>query len=48
MSHSSSPVTAPVVVGTCRALDGFEPDLRCRSDDAEVQFELIRRMVRWD
>ncbi|MGW0435844.1 hypothetical protein ACWDV4_25295 [Micromonospora sp. NPDC003197] len=31
-----------VVVGTCRALGGYEPDLRHRSSDADVQLELVR------
>jgi DNA-binding transcriptional LysR family regulator len=31
-----------MVVGTCRALGGFEPDLRHRSNDADVQLELVR------
>lgn len=31
-----------MVVGTCRALGGYEPDLRHRSNDAEVQLELVR------
>ena len=31
-----------MVVGTCRALGGYEPDLRHRSNDADVQFELVR------
>ena len=31
-----------LVVGTCRSLGGFEPDLRHRSNDAEVQVELVR------
>lgn len=31
-----------VVVGTCRSLGGFEPDLRHRSNDAEVQLDLVR------
>ncbi|MGY1617201.1 LysR family transcriptional regulator [Geodermatophilus sp. SYSU D00691] len=32
-----------MVVGTCRSLGGFEPDLRHRSNDADVQLELVRR-----
>ncbi|MGY1650104.1 LysR family transcriptional regulator [Geodermatophilus sp. SYSU D01119] len=32
-----------LVVGACRSLGGFEPDLRHRSDDADVQLELVRR-----
>ena len=31
-----------MVVGTCRALGGYEPDLRHRSNDADVQLELVR------
>ena len=31
-----------VVVGICRALGGYEPDLRHRSNDADVQLELVR------
>jgi DNA-binding transcriptional LysR family regulator len=31
-----------LVVGTCRSLGGYDPDLRHRSNDAEVQFELVR------
>ncbi|MFI2713534.1 LysR family transcriptional regulator [Micromonospora sp. NPDC018662] len=31
-----------MVVGTCRALGGYEPDLRHRSSDADVQLELVR------
>ncbi len=31
-----------VVVGTCRSLGGYEPDLRHRSNDADVQLELVR------
>jgi DNA-binding transcriptional LysR family regulator len=31
-----------VVVGTCRSLGGFEPDLRHRSNDADVQLDLVR------
>ncbi len=30
------------VISTCRSLGGYEPDLRHRSDDADVQLELIR------
>ncbi|MBN1093236.1 LysR family transcriptional regulator [Blastococcus sp. TML/M2B] len=30
------------VVGTCRELGGYEPDLRHRSNDADVQLELVR------
>ena len=32
-----------MVVGTCRSLGGYEPDLRHRSNDADVQLELVRR-----
>lgn len=32
-----------VVVSTCRSLGGYEPDLRHRSNDADVQLELVRR-----
>ncbi|MEU4693651.1 LysR family transcriptional regulator [Actinoplanes sp. NPDC023714] len=32
-----------MVIGTCRSLGGFDPDLRHRCYDAEVQLELIRR-----
>ena len=31
-----------LVVGTCRSLGGYEPDLRHRSNDAEVQLDLVR------
>ncbi|SDS78019.1 LysR family transcriptional regulator [Actinoplanes derwentensis] len=31
-----------MVVGTCRALGGFDPDLRHHSNDADVQLELVR------
>lgn len=31
-----------MVVGTCHALGGYEPDLRHRSSDADVQLELVR------
>jgi DNA-binding transcriptional LysR family regulator len=31
-----------LVVGTCRSLGGFEPDLRHRSNDADVQLDLVR------
>jgi DNA-binding transcriptional LysR family regulator len=31
-----------VVVGTCRSLGGYDPDLRHRSNDADVQLELVR------
>ncbi|MFC3502899.1 LysR family transcriptional regulator [Micromonospora krabiensis] len=31
-----------MVIGTCRALGGYEPDLRHRSSDADVQLELVR------
>jgi DNA-binding transcriptional LysR family regulator len=31
-----------LVLATCRALGGFEPDLRHRSNDADVQLELVR------
>ncbi|MCT2278718.1 LysR family transcriptional regulator [Micromonospora chalcea] len=31
-----------MVVGTCRGLGGYEPDLRHRSSDADVQLELVR------
>lgn len=31
-----------MVVGTCRTLGGYEPDLRHRSSDADVQLELVR------
>jgi DNA-binding transcriptional LysR family regulator len=30
------------VVGACRSLGGYEPDLRHRSNDADVQLELVR------
>ncbi|MEV4198271.1 LysR family transcriptional regulator [Micromonospora globbae] len=32
-----------MVVGTCRSLGGYEPDLRHRCSDADVQLELVRR-----
>ncbi|MBG0816697.1 LysR family transcriptional regulator [Planomonospora sp. ID82291] len=31
-----------MVVGTCRSLGGYEPDVRHRSNDAELQLELVR------
>lgn len=31
-----------MVVATCRSLGGYEPDLRHRSNDADVQLELVR------
>ncbi|BCY08587.1 LysR family transcriptional regulator [Actinoplanes sp. L3-i22] len=31
-----------MVVGTCRTFGGYEPDLRHRSNDADVQLELVR------
>jgi len=31
-----------MVVGACRALGGYEPDLRHRCSDADVQLELVR------
>ncbi|MEV0568330.1 LysR family transcriptional regulator [Dactylosporangium sp. NPDC050588] len=31
-----------MVQGTCRALGGYEPDVRHRSNDADVQLELVR------
>ncbi|MGC5012374.1 LysR family transcriptional regulator [Streptosporangium sp. DT93] len=31
-----------MVVGTCRSLGGYEPDVRHRSNDAEIQLELVR------
>jgi len=31
-----------LVVGICRSLGGFEPDLRHHSNDADVQLELVR------
>jgi len=31
-----------LVVATCRSLGGYDPDLRHRSNDADVQFELVR------
>lgn len=31
-----------MVIGTCRALGDYEPDLRHRSNDADVQLELVR------
>lgn len=31
-----------MVIGMCRALGGYEPDLRHRSSDADVQLELVR------
>ncbi|MGY1609239.1 MULTISPECIES: LysR family transcriptional regulator [unclassified Geodermatophilus] len=31
-----------LVVGTCRSLGGYDPDLRHRSNDADVQLELVR------
>ncbi|MFB7343538.1 LysR family transcriptional regulator [Streptomyces hydrogenans] len=31
-----------MIIGTCRAHGGFDPDLRHRSNDADVQLELVR------
>ncbi|MGY1829306.1 LysR family transcriptional regulator [Geodermatophilus sp. SYSU D01180] len=31
-----------LVVGTCRSIGGYDPDLRHRSNDADVLFELVR------
>jgi DNA-binding transcriptional LysR family regulator len=31
-----------LVISTCRSLGGFDPDLRHRSNDANVQFDLVR------
>lgn len=31
-----------MVIGICRSLGGYEPDLRHRSNDADVQLELVR------
>jgi len=31
-----------VVEGTCRSLGGFDPDIRHRSNDADVQLDLVR------
>jgi DNA-binding transcriptional LysR family regulator len=31
-----------MTVGTCRTLGGYEPDVRHRSNDADVQLELVR------
>jgi DNA-binding transcriptional LysR family regulator len=31
-----------MVVGTCRSRGGYEPDVRHRSNDAEIQLELVR------
>jgi DNA-binding transcriptional LysR family regulator len=31
-----------MIVGTCRSLGGFDPDVRHRSGDADVQLELVR------
>jgi hypothetical protein len=35
-------VNHPQLVGTCRSLGGYEPDLRHRSTDADVKLELVR------
>ncbi len=35
-----------MVIGTCRSLGGYEPDLRHRSNDADVQLELARAGAR--
>ena len=42
---SSDPGTGhhEMVVGSCRSIGGFEPDVRHRSGDADVQLELVRR-----
>lgn len=32
-----------LVIGTCRSFGGYEPDLRHRSNDADVQLDLVRR-----
>lgn len=31
-----------MVVGTCRSLGGYEPDVRHRANDADIQLELVR------
>lgn len=31
-----------MVVGTCRSIGGYDPDLRCRTNDADTQLELVR------
>jgi DNA-binding transcriptional LysR family regulator len=31
-----------LVIGTCRSLGGYEPDLRHRANDADVQLDLVR------
>lgn len=31
-----------MVIGTCRSLGGYDPDIRHRCSDAEIQFELVR------
>jgi DNA-binding transcriptional LysR family regulator len=31
-----------MVVGSCRSIGGYEPDVRHRSSDADVQLELVR------
>ena len=31
-----------MIVGSCRSLGGYEPDVRHRSSDADVQLELVR------
>ena len=41
-SHESTGHHA-MIVGTCRTLGGYEPDVRHHSNDADVQLELIRR-----
>jgi DNA-binding transcriptional LysR family regulator len=33
-----------MVVGTCRSLGGYEPDVRHRANDAEIQLDLVRAM----
>ena len=32
-----------LIIGTCRSFGGYEPDLRHRSNDADVQLDLVRR-----
>ncbi|MEU8653634.1 LysR substrate-binding domain-containing protein [Streptomyces sp. NPDC048737] len=41
-SSSSGTGHHAMIIGTCRAHGGFDPDLRHRSNDADVQLELVR------
>jgi DNA-binding transcriptional LysR family regulator len=43
VASASSTGHHALVVGTCRSFGGYEPDLRHRSNDADVQLDLVRR-----